>query len=119
MTMRERLEDALYNKAAKEQQEYKGTLRKMQPDEIMNNAYRLIIQEDILMTFEDPKYLSDRELRALIKLDNVLESGYNDWLDRETSHMEDLRDNIADFAKGYADSLDAERKAKRKSEPER
>ena len=119
MTMRERLEDALYNKAAKEQQEYKGTLRKMQPDEIMNNAYRLIIQEDILMTFEDPKYLSDRELRALIKLDNVLESCYNDWLKNDLSHMEDLRATVSGYANSCAEYFKQQQKAKRTSEPER
>ena len=86
MTMREMLENELYNKASDEQTAFKAELRTKTPDEVMDNAYRLVMQEDILMIFDEPACLSDREIRALLKLEHVLESCYNDWLKNDLSH---------------------------------
>ena len=113
----EKLMTQLYEKAKSEQDKFVEELKKSTPEQIIEQAYELVMREDILITFEDNTYLEPKEIKALLKIPDVLSTCYNHWLDCDELHMEGLRDTISDFAGGYAKSLEA--KHKKHNEPER
>ena len=92
----ENLRNLLYEKAVKEQSEFVEYLKKLSPEQIIEKSYEKALRDDILMTFEDD-YLSDEQIAELIKLEKPLAACYDEWLDVDCSHMEMLRDTIADF----------------------
>ena len=93
----EELNNKLYEKLHAEQEEFKQKLLAMEPAEILENAYKYYIREDILMELEEND-LDERQCRALLKLKAPLAALYDKWLDTEDSHMEEIRDMIDSFA---------------------
>ncbi len=93
---KENLRILLYQKVAKEQSDFVEYLKMLPPDEIIDKAYEKALRDDILLSFEND-YLSNEQMKELIKLEKPLAACYNEWLDTESSHMEMLRDTIADF----------------------
>lgn len=91
------LRSRLYEKVYNEQQEFIADLKKSTPEKIIEQAYELVIREDILMTFEDD-YLSSEQIKELLKLNTPLALCYDEWLHNDCSHMEMLRDSITDFS---------------------
>lgn len=91
----EKLRDLLYKKASKEQDDYVEHLKTLSPQEIIDKAYEKVMRDDILMTFENDymsEYLSDKQVKELLKLDYPLSACYEEWMDTDYSHMEMLRD---------------------------
>jgi len=54
------------------------------------------LQNDIAKYFSDADY-SPQEAKVLMKSLNLLQDIYEEWLEKDNSHMEDLRQTIADF----------------------
>ncbi|NLN49090.1 MAG: DUF3848 domain-containing protein [Clostridiales bacterium] len=104
----------LYEKAYKEQQEFIAELKKSTPEKIIEQAYELVMREDILMTFEDD-YLSPEQAKALLKLEYPLAACYRTWLKNDCSHMEMLRDTISDLgSKLVKENMQKEHNKKKK-----
>ena len=80
------LNDALYDKMDKEQQEYRAWLTAQPPDEILDHAAEFTIREDILVEMEVVE-LPAEQAAGLLDL-------YREWGKVETHHMEDIRDVI-------------------------
>ena len=114
----ENLRGLLWEKAAKEQSDYIEKLKQLSPDEIISCCYEKVMRDDILLSFED-SYLSDRQIKALLKLDYPLDYCYNEWLGNDCSHMEMLRDTIDKAAQMLAEEYEAQTRDKRKHNPER
>ncbi|MGM9552251.1 MAG: DUF3848 domain-containing protein [Clostridia bacterium] len=114
----ENLRGLLWEKAAKEQSDYIEHLKTLSLQEIIDKSYEKVMRDDILMTFEDD-YLSDKQVAELIKLDYPLSACYEEWMDTDYSHMEMLRDTIDDYTKRLVKENEAEKKNKKKHEPER
>ncbi len=112
MQTTENLRQALYDKALKEQSEFVKKLMSSPPKAIIDAAYEKVMRDDILMIFEEDS-LSEKQVRALLRLDYPLAACYNDWLKNDCSHMEALRDTVGRLAEGMA------RSHINKSEPER
>lgn len=119
----EDLRDLLYQKASKEQDDYIEHLKTLSPKEIIDKSYEKVMRDDILMTFENDymsEYLSDKQVKELLKLDYPLSACYEEWMDTDYSHMEMLRDTIDTFAQRLVDENEAEKqKNKKRQEPER
>ena len=64
----EELNTVLYQKMYEEQERFKEELRNASPQEIMLNAYELVIREDILLHLEEND-LSPAQAKALLKSD--------------------------------------------------
>ena len=64
------------------------------------------------------EYLSDKQVKELLKLDYPLSACYEEWMDTDYSHMEMLRDTIDTFSQRLVDEREAE-KNKKRQEPER
>ncbi len=112
MQTTENLRQALYDKALNEQSEFVKKLMGSPPKAIIDAAYEKVMRDDILMIFEEDS-LSEKQVRALLRLDCPLATCYNDWLKNDCSHMEALRDTVGRLAEGMAKSHI------NKSEPER
>lgn len=119
----EDLRDLLYKKVSKEQDDYIEHLKTLSPKEIIDKSYEKVMRDDILMTFENDymsEYLSDKQVKELLKLDYPLSACYEEWMDTDYSHMEMLRDTIDTFAQRLVDENEAEKqKNKKRQEPER
>ncbi len=66
------------------------------PQEIYDAAYQIAMKNEIADCFSNVDY-SPQAAKALIKSPNLLQDIYEEWLGREDSHMDELRQTIADF----------------------
>ena len=103
----EELNTALYQKMFDEQERFKDELRNASPQEIMLNAYELVIREDILLSVEEND-LSNAQAKALLKSEHPLSDLFNKWENHESRHMEE----ILDIIECHADDLIRDAKAK-------
>ena len=96
-----------------EQERFKEELRNVSPQEVMLNAYELVIREDILLYMEEHD-LSDVQAKALLKSDHPLSDLFNAWEDRESKHMIEIEEAVEE----YADKLISEARARAKANRE-
>lgn len=87
------LNDALYEKMAGEQQEYRAWLTTLPPDDILDHAAEFVVREDILVEMEALE-LPAEQAAALLASATPLADVYREWGKVETHHMEDIRDVI-------------------------
>ena len=102
----EELNTALYQKMFDEQKRFKEELRNSSPQEIMLNAYELVIREDILLHLEEND-LTSSQAKALLKSKHPLSDLFLKWENHESHHMEEIGDIVED----YADQLIKDAKA--------
>ena len=99
MIDRDTLDIMLYDKMSKELADFRTSLLKMTPADILSNynPYELIYKEDLLMCFEDDEIaLSDDELQLLNEMKTPLDWLYQKWCESSVSHMSLLREFIVD-----------------------
>ena len=96
----EKLNQALYDKMAAEQEQFKHGLLGMTAEEALNHAYEYVMREDILMSLE-VQDLPAPQAAALLESPCPLADIYKDFRDMETGHM----DNIRECIEGRAESL--------------
>ena len=107
------LNTLLYHKLLKEQELFKEKLRNSSAREVMQNAYELVIREDIILHLEEND-LSDRQARALLKSEHPLSDVFNAWENRESKHMEEIGETV----EAHADKLISEARARAKANRE-
>lgn len=83
----------LYEKMKAEQDKYRDWLLTKEPSEILNHTYEYTMREDIVMAMEDLE-LSPKRAKALLKSPCPLSDVYEEFKDRETEHMDTIRDSI-------------------------
>lgn len=83
----------LYDKMKAEQDKYRDWLLSQEPSEILNHTYEYTMREDIVMAMEDLE-LSPKRAKALLKSPCPLSDVYEEFKDRETEHMDTIRDSI-------------------------
>lgn len=116
--MMEDLQKQLYEKAAAQQQKFVQELRESTPEAIIEQAYELVIREDILIIFESED-LPKKQVKELLKLKEPISECYARWLHNDYSHMDMLKDTIGELADDLAKHSEEQKKAKKKHEPER
>lgn len=85
--------ELLYEKMSAEYNQFLLELDEMLPQDVVRNAYQIVVKEDILSCFECSKR-SQTEAKALYLLKNPLDDLYQEWLDTDASYMDMLRDSI-------------------------
>ena len=93
----EKLNQALYEKMAAEQERYRHVLLGQTPEEALNHAYEYTIREDILMEM-DFFTLPEKLAAALLESPSPLADIFKDFRDMETGHMDHIRECIEDRA---------------------
>lgn len=100
------LRELLYEKAQKEQDDFIENYKNIPHENIVLDAYELVIRQDILLSLEDTSNLSDKQINALLKSGLILDNCYREWLKNDSTQMEVIRDTVSDFATKYAASID-------------
>ncbi len=93
---RQSLNQKLAERVQRELADFREDILSKSPQEIYDAAYQIILKNDIAECFSDADY-SPQAAKALMKSPNLLQDIYEEWIEREDSHMEDLRQTIADF----------------------
>lgn len=107
----EEINTALYKKMFDEQERFKAQLRDASPQEIMYNAYELVIREDILLSMEEND-LTFEQAKALLKSDHPLGDLFLKWERSESRHMSEIRELIESHADGLIRTAKANRDAR-------
>ena len=89
----EELNTRLYEKMFAEQEQFRDWLLSQPPAEILNHAYEYTMREDIVMCMEELE-LEPEKARALLRSPCPLSDVYKEFRDRETEHMDTIRDSI-------------------------
>lgn len=89
----EELNIKLYEKMFAEQEKYRDWLLSQPPAEILHHTNEYTMREDILMCMEEAE-LSPKQAKALLKSPCPLGDVFKEWENRETDHMDDIRDSI-------------------------
>ena len=93
---RQSLNQKLAERVEREPADVREDILSKSPQEIYDAAYQIILKNDIAECFSDADY-SPQAAKALMKSPNLLQDIYEEWLEKDDSHMEDLRQTIADF----------------------
>ena len=93
----EQLNTALYEKLYAEQQEFVESLKNSTPENVIQNAYELVIREDILLSLEEND-LDARQCKALLREKKPLDKLFLAWEKHEGDHMNEIRDCIENKA---------------------
>ena len=83
----------LFEKMEAEQDKYRSWLLSQEPREILGHTYEYTMREDIVMAMEDIE-LSPKQAKALLKSASPLADVFEEFRDRETAHMDTIRDSI-------------------------
>ena len=83
----------LYEKMKAEQDKYRDWLLTQEPSEILNHTYEYTMREDIVIAMENLE-LSPKRAKAFLKSPCPLSDVYEEFKDRETEHMDTIRDSI-------------------------
>ena len=93
----EQLNTALYEKMYAEQQEFVESLKNSTPEIIIQNAYELVIREDILLSLEEND-LDAKQCKALLREKHPLNKLFLAWEKHEGDHMNEIRNCIENKA---------------------
>jgi len=96
----EQLNQALYDKMAAEQEQFRQNLLSKTPEEVLNHAYEYAMREDILIEVETLD-LPAPQAAALLESPFPLADVYKDFRNMDTGHMDHVRECI----EGRADAL--------------
>ena len=91
---KDQLENKLYERMSTENEAFLADLKTKPADEIISHAYEIACRDNFLMLFEDETPLNQRQLEVLLEFDHPLSAIYEDWLNRDTDEMEQLRESI-------------------------
>jgi hypothetical protein len=94
------LAERVYDRVTLEYEDYKDEVKNWPPQKIMDEAaYKLVLCGDI-RTSLDPmtSKLSTEQLKALLSFPSPLWNIYEEWQDRDDTHMDELTDTIRDAA---------------------
>lgn len=76
-----------------EQQEFVESLKNSTPETVIQNAYELVIREDILLSLEEND-LDVKQCKALLREKHPLNKLFLDWEKHEGDHMNEIRSCI-------------------------
>ena len=90
------LNQRLTDKVQRELSAFREEMLGKPPQEIYDAAYQIALKNDIAECFSETDY-SPQAAKALLKSPNLLQEVYDEWLETDHTHMEDLRQTITDF----------------------
>lgn len=93
----EQLNSDLYEKLYAEQKRFIEELKKSTPEIVIQNAYELVIREDILLSLEEND-LDAKQCKALLKEKKPLDKLFLAWEKHDGDHMNEIRDCIENKA---------------------
>ena len=89
--------EELYEKMMSEQDKYRDWLLSQPPSEILNHTYEYTMREDIIIAVDEMD-ISQKQARALLKSPCPLADIFEVFRNRESNHMENIRDTAESMA---------------------
>lgn len=96
-----KLKDELMKKLENEYSEFKEQFMSLSPKEAVDNAYELVVKQEILDSFNYDMSYDKEKLQVLLKQDNLLSQAYDEWLSTDGNLREALQysvDNVVEMA---------------------
>ena len=96
-----KLKDELMKKLENEYSEFKEQFMSVSAKEAVDNAYELVVKQEILDSFNYDMSYDKEKLQALLKQDNLLSQAYDEWLSTDGNLREALQysvDNVVEMA---------------------
>ena len=93
---RQSLNQKLAERVERELADFREDILSKSPQEIYDAAYQIALKKDIAECFSEADY-SPQAAKALMKSPNLLQDIYEEWIWREDSNTDELRQIIADF----------------------
>lgn len=96
-----KLKDELMKKLENEYSEFKEQFMSLSPKEAVDNAYELVVKQEILDSFNYDMSYDKEELQALLKQNNLLSQAYDEWLSADGNlrvALEYSIDNVIEMA---------------------
>lgn len=93
---RKSLNQRLSEKVGRELADFREGILSKTPQEIYDAAHQIILKNDIAECFLETDY-SPQAVKALMKSSNLLQDIYEECLEKDNSHKEDLLQIIKDF----------------------
>lgn len=93
---RKSLNQRLSEKVGRELADFREGILSKTPQEIYDAAHQIILKNDIAECFLETDY-SPQTAKALMKSPNLLQDIYEECLEKDNSHKEDLLQIIKDF----------------------
>ena len=96
-----KLKDELMKKLENEYSEFKEQFMSLSPKEAVDNAYELVVKQEILDSFNYDMSYDKEKLQALLKQDNLLSQAYDEWRSTDGNLREALQysvDNVVEMA---------------------
>ena len=87
----------LYEKTKAEQDKHRDRLLHQEPPEILNHTYEYTMREDIIIAVDEMN-ISQKQARALLKSPCPLADIFEVFRNRESDHMENIRDTAESMA---------------------
>lgn len=104
----EKLKTKLFSKVEKELEDFKQELRQKDPDEIIENAYKLVTMDGIIGELKERNFDKD-EIKALLKEEDLLSEFYEDWRNSDGKLCDSLQypmeDTIDIIVENYEKNL--------------
>jgi hypothetical protein len=102
---RQSLNCKLTDKVEQELATFREETLSKSPKEIYEAAYQISLKSDIAECFSETDF-SPQAVKALMKSTNLLDDIYQEWLETDYSHMEDLRQTVSDLRAIWLDGKD-------------
>ena len=93
---RKSLNRKLSERIERELADFREGILGKEPQEIYDSAYQILIKSKIAECFSETDYFP-QAVKALMKSPNLLQDIYEECLERDDFHREDLRQIIKDF----------------------
>ena len=84
---RQSFNQKLAERVQRELADFREDILSKSPQEIYDAAYQIILKSDIAECFSDADY-PPQAAKALMKSPNLLQDIYEEWLEKDDSHME-------------------------------
>ena len=84
---RQSFNQKLAERVQRELADFREDILNKSPQEIYDAAYQIILKSDIAECFSDADY-PPQAAKALMKSPNLLQDIYEEWLEKDDSHME-------------------------------
>lgn len=97
------MEDKLYERLEKEMKDLKQHFKEKGVDYAIENAYEIIMKQEIMDSIEYDNLLSRTQIKALLSKENILSLLYDDWLEFDGNMRENINYSVNDSVKNITE----------------
>ncbi|MCL2860109.1 MAG: DUF3848 domain-containing protein [Oscillospiraceae bacterium] len=109
----EDLRGKLNKRVENEYENFIEELKKKPVEQMISSSYEKVFKEDLKEIILNTE-LEPQEVKALLKLDNVLQTSYDGWMDLDASYMDILDNSLRETIDVVVKDFKAETKQKNK-----